>query len=112
MKKVQKLKDFTVNSYSYLQVILFQCKVKAQRLEKNPNPHQIEALISKVLGTSTSAVSAQQQPTGTSDEGSDLVRANSLKMMYAMLRDNNNMYPQMQKRLLKRYIEKQVAKLR
>lgn len=41
-----------------------------------------------------------------------MVRANSLKMMYAMLRDSKNMYPQMQKRLLKRYIEKQVVKLR
>jgi len=27
LKKVQKLKEFANNSYSYLQVILFQCKV-------------------------------------------------------------------------------------
>ena len=79
---------------------MFQCKVRAQRLEKNPNPHQIEALIAKVLGSD-----------GTTDE-CDLVRANSLKMMYSMLRDSKNLYPQMQKRLLKRFIEKQVTKLR
>jgi len=29
-----------------------------------------------------------------------------------MLRDSHNLYPQMQKRLLKRFIEKQVTKLR
>ena len=33
-------------------------------------------------------------------------------MMYTMLRDSDNMYPLMQKRLLKRFIEKQVLKLR
>ena len=41
-----------------------------------------------------------------------MVRANSLKMMYSMLRDSKNLYPTMQKRLLKRFIEKQVSKLR
>mgnify|MGYP001090588689 CR=1 FL=1 len=34
LKKVQKLKEFASNSYSYLQVILFQCKV--QILSCNP----------------------------------------------------------------------------
>lgn len=29
LKKVSKLKDFASNSFSYLQVILFQCKVRA-----------------------------------------------------------------------------------
>lgn len=77
-KKVQKLKEFVANSYSYLQVIFFQCKVQVQSLEKNPNPHQIEGLISNVL----------------SDCHAGLVRANSLKMIYSMLRDNQNLYPQ------------------
>lgn len=100
LKKVQKLRDFASNSYSYLQVILFQCKVRAQRLERNPNPHEIEQLIQTVLGVSESGPEQ------------DLVRANSLKMMYSMLRDSKNLYPQMQKRLLRRFIEKQVCKLR
>ena len=87
-KKVQKLRDFASNSYSYLQVILFQCKVRAQRLEKNPNPHHIESLIARVLGTGSTE---EGQESGTGD--GDLVRANSLKMMYSMLRDSKNLYP-------------------
>ena len=55
LKKVSKLREFASNSFSYLQVILFQCKVRAQRLERNPNPHQIESLIARVLGTSNKA---------------------------------------------------------
>ena len=77
-------------------MIFFQCKIQVQSLEKNPNPHQIEGLISHVL----------------SDCHAGLVRANSLKMIYSMLRDNQNLYPQIQERLLKRFIEKQVQKLR
>ena len=42
----------------------------------------------------------------------DMVRANSLKMIYTMLRDNGNILPQVQERILKRFIEKQMAKLK
>ena len=91
IKKVSKLRDFTSNSYSYLLVILFQCKVRMQRLERNPNPHDIEKLISLVLGGGQSEKSSQGS---TANEG-EVVRANSLKMMYSMLRDSDNLYPQM-----------------
>ena len=100
LKKIRKLKDFTSNTYSYLQVILFQCKIKAQRLEKNPNPLEIENLVQQVLGKESLPSSGDQ------------VRANSLKVMYSMLRESKNLYPSMQKRLLKRFIEKQVLKLK
>ena len=46
-------------------------------------------------------------------EGSkDLIRANSLKMVYAMLRDNKNLFPKIQERLLRKYVEMQTQKLR
>ena len=89
IKKVSKLRDFTSNSYSYLLVILFQCKVRMQRLERNPNPHDVEKLISLVLGGGQTDKSSQGS---TVNEG-EVVRANSLKMMYSMLRDSDNLYP-------------------
>ena len=97
LKMVSKLREFASNSYSYLQVILFQCKVRAQRLERNPNPLQIENLISRVLGTGgNKATERNGKKNGESEDHcdeNDLVRANSLKMMYSMLRDSRNLYP-------------------
>ena len=58
------MKDFTSNSYSYLQVVLFQCKIR-----NNSDFAEIERLVAQLLN--------------------DEVRANSLKMVYTLLRDKN-----------------------
>lgn len=96
IKKIQKLKDFSSNSYSYLQVVFFQCVIQEHSLEQNPNLQQIEIFVQGAV----------------SDSNQGLVRANSLKMVYAMLRDNKNLYPKIQERLLKKFVEMQTLKLR
>ncbi len=98
-QKVQKLKDFTSNSYSYLQVILFQCKIILESSGEKPSSSDqldLERLVAGLL----------------SDSQQELVRANSLKMVFCLLREKNNMYPHLQQKVLKRFIEKQTAKLK
>jgi hypothetical protein len=40
------------------------------------------------------------------------MRASSLKMIYTMLRDNGNILPQVQERVLKRFVERQMSRLK
>lgn len=69
LKKLQKLKEFASNSYSYLQVVCFQAKLGHQETS------EIEKMVNKMM------------------QDQDMVRANSLKMIYTMLRDSHNMLP-------------------
>lgn len=87
-KKLLKLREFASNSYSYLQVVGLQCKLKDR------DTTEIEGLVNRMM--------ADQ----------DMVRANSLKMIYTLLRDQGNILPQVQERVLKRFIEKQMSRLK